>query len=758
MTVISAPRRRWQPSRVLHWYARWIVRLRWLVVAFWAAAVGAAVLLLPAVGHSGGDLNELVSSDNPAVQSEVRSLDKFGFPLLSRVAVVQRDPKGLSLATQAEAVTRARAVSRGEYPDAKPIVAAVPVPNTLALFPGSQESGTTVITLLFTPADVSFADQLAAAEHFVANHFDANDHVVGVTGSVPARVEQGRIVLSSLPLLELVTIAAVLLIVAVSFRSLVAPLVTLTVAGAAILLTLHIAGAAADRLGLVVPQETQPLLVALLLGVVTDYVIFYLSAMRGRLASGAGRLAAAEWATSRFTPIIATAGATAAAGTGALIVAESPAFQAFGPGMALAVLIGMVVAVTLVPALLAILGSVALWPGRRRPASAGQDPEAESGPQASGSAVRWAQRLTRPGYATVVLILCVGGLLAAALPMRDLSLGLSFIPSLPPGEPARQAATHAETGFADGILSPTELLVQGPGVAGKQAALSQLKQSLVGEPGVAGVLGPGDDLVPEARKLFHAPDGTAVRYLLILSDDPLGAQAVDTLSRLQDDLPELLGGAGLTGTQASLGGDTAIAKVIVDQTVQDLGRIAVAALAANLLFLVLYLRALVAPVLLLGCSILAIGATLGLTTLLFQGVLGGDGLTFYVPFAAAVLLAALGSDYNIFGIGHAWEEARVRPLREALAVTIPQSAQAIRTAGLTLAISFGLLAIVPLRPFRELAFALTVGILVDSFIVRSLLAPSVLTLVGSASGWPGRQLFRRKVVYVLSNEEPVKLK
>ncbi|HET8659394.1 MAG TPA: MMPL family transporter [Micromonosporaceae bacterium] len=776
MTVISAPRRRWQPSRVLGWYARWMVQLRWLVVAFWAAAVGATVLFLPAVGHSGSDLNELVSSDNPAVQSEVRSLDKFGFPLLSRVAVVQRNPEGLPLTTQAEAVERARAVSRGEFPDAAPIVAAVPVPNTLALFPGSQESGTTVITLLFTPADVSFADQLAAAEQFVAKHFDANDHVVGVTGSVPARVEQGRIILSSLPVLELVTVAAVLLIVAVSFRSVVAPLVTLAVAGVAILLTLHLAGAAAERFGLVVPQETQPLLVALLLGVVTDYVIFYLSAMRGRLASGAGRLAAAEWATARFTPIIATAGATAAAGTAALIVAKSPAFQAFGPGMGLAVLTGMVVAVTLVPALLAILGSVALWPGRPRKAPSSSRPvsrsravpqpvaAAQSGPAAepdshpSGSAARWAQRLTRPGYAVVVLVLCVGGLVAAALPVRDLSLGLSFIPGLPPGEPARQAAEHAETGFADGILSPTELLIQGSGVATQPAALSRLKQSLSGEPGVAGVVGPGDDILPEARKLFHAADGTAVRYLLILSDEPLGARAIATASRLEDRLPELLSGAGLTGAQASLGGDTAIAKVIVDQTVRDLGRIVVAALAANLLFLILFLRALVAPVLLLACSVLAIGATLGLTTQLFQGVLGADGLTFYVPFAAAVLLAALGSDYNIFGIGHAWEEARVRPLREALAITIPQSARAIRTAGFTLAISFGLLAIVPLRPFRELAFALTVGILIDSLIVRSLLAPAVLTLAGSASGWPGRQLFRRKVVYVLSNEEPVKLK
>ena len=129
--------------------------------------------------------------------------------------------------------------------------------------------------------------------------------------------------LSSLPWLEVATVAAVFLIVAIAFRSLVAPLLALAVAGVAILLTLHIGGALAGRLGVPVPQETQPLLVALLLGVVTDYVVFYLSggARRSWRPAPDGWTAARQ-ATARFTPIIATAGATAAAGTGALIVAE----------------------------------------------------------------------------------------------------------------------------------------------------------------------------------------------------------------------------------------------------------------------------------------------------------------------------------------------------------------------------------------------------------------------------------------------------
>jgi RND superfamily putative drug exporter len=395
------------------------------------------------------------------------------------------------------------------------------------------------------------------------------------------------------------------------------------------------------------------------------------------------------------------------------------------------------VAVTLVPALLAILGTGALWSPQRNETAVLPEDRTPRG--------WWARVLTWPGFSFVVLLACTAGLVWAALPMRHMALSASFVEALPADHPARQAASQAETGFVHGILSPTELLIQGPGVASRTLELSNLQQALAKEPGVAAVIGPqNDDAIPQIRKLFAAPDGSAARYLVVLDHEPLGASAVGTASQLERDLPGLIKSAGLTGVQTSLGGDTAIAKVIVDSTVNDLGRIALAALVANLLFLVIYMRALIAPLALLGCSVLAILATLGLTTRVFQDTLGHDGLTFYVPFAAAVLLVALGSDYNIFGIGPAWKEARVRPLREALAVTLPQSARAIRTAAFTLAMSFGLLGLVPLRPFRELAFALAVGILLDAFVVRSLLAPALLSVIGYASQWPGRQLFERR--------------
>jgi putative drug exporter of the RND superfamily len=188
-------------------------------------------------------------------------------------------------------------------------------------------------------------------------------------------------------------------------------------------------------------RHTQPLLVALLLGVVTDYVVFYLSGMRAQLAAGAARRVAARNAAARFTPIVVTAGVIVAAGAGALVVAVSPVFRAFGPGMALAVLIAMVAAVTLTPALLGILGRLALWP--HRPWLAEPAPVLHS--------TRWSRLLARRPSAAVVLLATVAGLVFAALPARHLALGLPLVSSLPPGDSVRQAATAAQTGFAAGI-------------------------------------------------------------------------------------------------------------------------------------------------------------------------------------------------------------------------------------------------------------------------------------------------------------------
>ena len=340
--------------------------------------------------------------------------------------------------------------------------------------------------------------------------------------------------------------------------------------------------------------------------------------------------------------------------------------------------------------------------------------------------------------AAVTAAVVVALLVLATIPLSGLRAAVAPVNALPRDNPVRVATDAAAAGFTPGILSPTEVIVAAPDIARQRQSLARLAAALRARPGVDVVLGPPNQPLPITTGLFLAPDGGAARYLVAFNSDPLGATAIEQLRALRADMPALLAGAGLEHAEAEYTGDTAVGMALVDQADADLGRVVLTVGLVSLLLLVVFLRALVAPLYLLASSVLAVGAALGLTTLVFQDLLDHDGLVFLVPFAAAVLLVALGSDYNLFSVGYVWEIARQRPLREAVMIAVPRSTRAISAAGLTLALSFAVLAVVPLSMFQELAFALSVGVLIDAFLVRSLLVPAMITLVGDVSGWPGR--------------------
>jgi RND superfamily putative drug exporter len=152
------------------------------------------------------------------------------------------------------------------------------------------------------------------------------------------------------------------------------------------------------------------------------------------------------------------------------------------------------------------------------------------------------------------------------------------------------------------------------------------------------------------------------------------------------------------------------------------------------ILLAIFLRALLAPLLLLIGSVLACAAAFGITALFIPD---GD-LIYYVPLVGAVMLVGLGSDYNVLIAGRIREEMHRRRVIEAIAVATPSASRAITVAGITLAATFALLALVPLRPFRELALLMALGVLIDALFVRPLLIPALIALAGRASWWPSR--------------------
>ena len=706
-----------------------LVRLRWPIVIAWIAAAVAVVVYLPSLQEAGDEtsLVGLVPKDAESLAAGVRSSELFDVPVITHTAVVQRDPDGLSRAALERVARRAKRVSDGEVGELREIEGALPIVNARGLVPGSRETGTTAITYLFfdpTKTDLNDQDELT---RLYARRTVADDAVVGATGAVPARLEEWRAIAEGLPWVTAATIAAIALILGIHFRSPVAPLVTLVAAATAYLVSLRTVGVVGKELDVTIPRDAEPILVVLLLGVVTDYAVFFLHGFRERLAAGEDRLRAAEGATAEYLPIVVTAGLIVAGGTLALVAGQLEFFRAFGPGMALTVAISLLVAITFVPAALAILGARVFWPWRAH--------EEEPPPERAGRLGRFAT--ARP-VALVIVLVSVGLLAVAARSMLETDLGISQIRGLPADSEPKRAAEAAERGFAPGILSPTVLLLEGVDRRLDLPGLVRLQRALAEEPGVAAAVGPASPLAREIPGLVFGREESA-RYLLVLDREPQGSSAIEVVQRLRERVLALLDEAGLPEARVRLAGDTALADETVETISEDLLRIGIAAFLVNFLLLVVFLRAVLAPLYLVLASTLALAASIGLTTLVFQGLLGHDDLTYHVPFAVAVLLLSLGSDYNVFVVGRIWQQAERMPLREAIATTAPRASRAITVAGLALAASFAALALIDLRQFREFAFAMVVGILLDAFVVRSLLIPALISLFGERSWWPWRR-------------------
>ncbi|HXV56986.1 MAG TPA: MMPL family transporter [Gaiellaceae bacterium] len=719
-------------------FATVVVRLRWLVVAAWIAGAVAATVYLPSLQEAESvAVSDLVPPDAEAVETGERLAELFPVPVISQTAVVQRDGSGLSAEAQQRVVERALA-AREEESDG--ISFALPLLNTAGLLPGAREDSTTAITFLYFEPGTSLGEDTGTARTWAAQEIgQPDDALVGVTGTAPARLAEWERIEDGLPWVTVATILVVFLILGLNYRAPGAPIVTLLAAGLAYAVSIRAAPWIGEQTGVTVPSDVEPIMVVLLLGIVTDYSVFFLSGMRRRLQEGEGRVEAALGATGQFLPIVVTAGLIVAAGAATLLAGRLEFFRAFGPGMALTVLIGLVASITLVPALLAIAGRGLFWPSVR--ASDPPLPPDEPG-RRRRRVDSWSERLagfaaSRP-VALVILAVSLAIVAVASRPLAGLELGFTAIRGLPADAEEKRAALNAGQGFAAGILAPTILLVEQEGTLDPQA-LARFQEDLAAQEGIAGVVGPGNEAVSEIEGFVLAADAPAARFLIVLEDDPHGGPAIDTLERLEADVPDLLAAAGLEGATTGFTGETALAAETVGTLTDDLVRIAIAALLVNFLLLCVFLRAVIAPLYLLLASALAFTATLGLTTYVFQDLLGHAELTYYVPFAVAVLLVSLGSDYNVFLVGRIWQEAEHVSVRRAIAVAAPRASRTIAVAGLALAFSFATLALIPLRQFREFAFAMGIGVLLDAFVIRSLLVPALVSVFGELSWWPGRR-------------------
>jgi RND superfamily putative drug exporter len=275
--------------------------------------------------------------------------------------------------------------------------------------------------------------------------------------------------------------------------------------------------------------------------------------------------------------------------------------------------------------------------------------------------------------------------------------------------------------FPAGALGPTTVLVERRGGAVTDADVGEIRRRLEDVPGVASIR-------PDAQR---SEDGRIAAVSVVFVDDPYSETAlerVDTLrSRLEGVDPQL---------RALVGAGSAVQTDFNRAAERDLRVVVPIALAVIMIILAVLLQAIVAPIVLIATVLASFFGTLGLSVFFFTQVLGDRGVDASLPTFAFIFLVALGVDYTIFLMSRVREEARVHGTREGTLRGLAATGPVITSAGLILAGTFSVLMTLPVTFAFNIGFMVAVGILLDTFVVRTLMVPAAVELLGNRVWWP----------------------
>jgi RND superfamily putative drug exporter len=477
----------------------------------------------------------------------------------------------------------------------------------------------------------------------------------------------------------------------------------------------------ARHAGLTVNGQSAFILTVLVFGAGTDYALLLTARYREELRRRADRHEAMAVALRRAGPAIIASGSTVILSLLTLLVAELNSTKSLGPVMAIGVAVGLCAMLTLLPALLVIFGRWIFWP--LRPTLGSAEPTERGVWARIGQRVARRPRIVWLVTAVVLgsLALGVTGLKANGLQSKD---SFRTKPEAVTGE--QVLARH----FAAGAGSPVQ-------VVGRADAAGQLQSALAATPGVTAVTPP---LVKDG---YAYVEGT----LTSSADSQASYDTVDQLRSRMHAIP---------GADAKVGGGSAVNLDILRASRHDRDLVVPLVLVVVLVILALVLRALVAPLLLVATVVLSFGAALGVSAQAFDHLFGFAGADPAFPLWAFVFLAALGVDYNIFLMTRVHEESKRHGTRRGALIGLAATGGVITSAGVVLAGTFAALGSLPLVFITEIGFAVAFGVLLDTFVVRSVLVTALTLDVGRWMWWPSG-LFRKRDVDLGELEEETAL-
>jgi putative drug exporter of the RND superfamily len=747
-------------DRAFERLARLVVRFRWAIVAVWLAAAVTTSIALPS-------LSSQVNDDNSAFLPASAPSTKAAALAAPLLGTVGRSSQIVVVASRTGGLTRADDAAIGREATAIRGLAHVSSVRVVGLSSDGAAAELRV-RVDVNRQDISLQKSIVASLEGTFARAGAPPglelHLAGaVATAVDNQTSSGR----SSGRVQSLSLLFIVVLLIVVFRSLFAALVTLLPSALALIVSTNVVGELGAH-GLRISSVTQVLLIVLLLGAGTDYGLFLVFRTREALRDGLAPHEAVTRALVRVGESISASAGTVILALLTLLFAGLGLYHDLAVPLAVGMAVMLAVGLTLLPALLAILGRAAFWPSRVTP-----------GRQSGGVWSRVAGRLVeRPALTLGIGVVLFLALAAAALGYS--SSGFGGASNAPAGSDAAAGNAVLQAHFPQSSTNPANLVLgyarpvwsDPAGIARAQDRLrasgefTQLSGPLnatgttltpaqyaglhrrLGDPSRLPVLEPAGLGVPRleydayrASAQYVSGDGRVVQFEAALAaGTQQSTAAMNATPRVRATLARVARAAGADAS--GVAGEAAASYDISTTADHDLRLIVPIAVLAIGLLLALVLRSLVAPIYLIVSVVLSYLAALGLATLVFVDVAGQNGITFFLPFLMFIFLLALGEDYNILVMTRIREEARQRPLREAVVHAIGRTGSTVTAAGLILGGTFAVLGLSASgsesSQLQAIGFGLAAGILMDTFLVRTLLVPSIVILLGRWNWWPSR--------------------
>ncbi|MEU8777095.1 MMPL family transporter [Streptomyces sp. NPDC048606] len=526
-----------------------------------------------------------------------------------------------------------------------------------------------------------------------------------------------------------VALGAVLLILLLVYRSVLLPLVIIVSAVFALGVACAVVYALADRGAVRVDGQVQGILSILVIGAATDYALLLAARFREELVRQGDRVKAATAAVRRSAGAITASAATVALGLLALLASDLTNNRALGPVGAIGIVCSVLTTLTFLPAVLVLLGRAAYWPATPKSATGpSADPADPADPADSADSAGEGHRVwhrvaavidraPRRVWVSTALLLAVAAGFSPALSSKGVPLDEIFVNDAPSVAAQQTLARH----FPGGSGNPAVIITD----AGRAAEVRAAAEATDGVVAVSPITtggrpGTGTPLVVDGR----------VRLDATLEAAADSDAAKETVRVLRERVH------AVEGADALVGGYTAQQYDTQRTSARDRTVIVPVVLGIILLILVALLRAVVVPVLLVATVALNFLATLGVSALVFEHLLGFSGTDASVPLYGFVFLVALGVDYNIFLMSRVREEALVLGTRRGVLRGLITTGGVITSAGVVLAATFAALMVIPLAFLVQIAFIVAFGVLLDTLVVRSLLVPALVIDIGPRAWWP----------------------